>query len=1255
MNAHRLRLAGLGSLCVLVCAVLLCGSSAFAARGHVFAGTFGEPCSSEPCGKGQFKEAGQVVVDDASGDVYVIDRGDDRVEWFSSSGQYLGQFDGSGSFEVGGKVETGVAAGEGGQPGERSTGRFTRPSGITVDNACALHSPMLTEATTPTCHEFDPSAGDVYVLDGTGGQIGEHEVVDKFSATGEYVGQLAGTPSEQFDQLEGVSVDSTGLVWVYRKVEADGEIYSFSDADSNVLSSERSVPRGSFGGYFNAPPSFSVDAHGTFDYFYLSASLREEAFRYTSSGKGIELIDGKSSTEESGVKAATEAAIGNSEVASDNAPIGREPVYASALDPVTHEFYTSSLENYVTRFSEKLGIVEQFGAGHLTKGTEGFGATGANGIGVDPSSGVVFVSDSLADVVDVFSLEPPGEPRIAAQAAVSAVTSGSATFTASIDPEGIASEYRFEFGPTDSYGESVPLPDGVVGSGFEVAEVVNHVQDLTAGTVYHYRVVAHNGDGTVYGEDRTFTTQSLVSELGLADGRVYEMVTPAQKRGALFLGPDNNFGGNALSGQASADGRAIMDLASNPVEEGPEGNALSVAVLSTRGSSGWSSQTIAPPHREATFISFGLGGEYRFFSEDLSRAIVSPYGPFYPLAAGASESTPYLRTDFVSGDPEEHCSTDCFLPLVTAANTQPGAVFGEALPNGACSKPICGPWFIDATPDLSHVVLSSPAQLTSRPTPEGGMYMWSGGRLQLISEPPEGQTGGLRLAGAETGLGVKFGTSFAQGEFGARHAISNDGMRVILKGQEGLYLRDLTSGELVRLDAAQGGSAVSLEPSFMTASTDDSRIFFIDGAGLTAESSAGGRDLYEYDLNAPAGHRLTDLTVDEHAGAAANVKSVLGASNDGSYVYFVAEGALTANATVGECVNHNLLRPEECNIYVRHDGVTQLVAGGWEAELAVKPGPELEENSRVAPGGGWLAFMSSRNLTGYDTRDAASGQPDVEVYLYDANAARLVCASCNPTGARPVGVELGNLAAILVGGSLGESVWTAANVVPWTQMNEGEERYQPRYLSDSGRLFFNSSDALVPQDVNGTEDVYEYEPVAVGSCNASSVTFGPRSDGCVSLVSSGSSAEESAFMDASETGSDAFFLTSSKLGSQDFDNALDVYDAHECSVSVPCYPVPSAVPPVCVTGDACKAAATPQPGIFGPAPSEAFEGVGNVSNTGSDVKSRSVTRARRLAGALRACRKERGKRRRTVCERRARRRFGSAATSRTSAKRKGGR
>ena len=64
--------------------------------------------------------------------------------------------------------------------------------------------------------------------------------------------------------------------------------------------------------------------------------------------------------------------------------------------------------------------------------------------------------------------------------------------------------------------------------------------------------------------------------------------------------------------------------------------------------------------------------------------------------------------------------------------------------------------------------------------------------------------------------------------------------------------------------------------------------------------------------------------------------------------------------------------------------------------------------------------------------------------------------------------------------------WLAANR-PGLDRRRARVRalYQSRYLSDSGRLFFDSSDALVPQDANGTEDVYEYEPAGVGSCTSS--------------------------------------------------------------------------------------------------------------------------------------------------------------------------
>ena len=66
---------------------------------------------------------------------------------------------------------------------------------------------------------------------------------------------------------------------------------------------------------------------------------------------------------------------------------------------------------------------------------------------------------------------------------------------------------------------------------------------------------------------------------------------------------------------------------------------------------------------------------------------------------------------------------------------------------------------------------------------------------------------------------------------------------------------------------------------------------------------------------------------------------------------------------------------------------------------------------------------------------------------------------------------------------------------------------QPRYLTDSGRLYFDSQDSLSPFDTNeGVEDVYEFEPEGVGGCK--------RRAGCVALISAGREGVDSNFLAA---------------------------------------------------------------------------------------------------------------------------------------------
>jgi hypothetical protein len=805
---------------------------------------------------------------------------------------------------------------------------------------------------------------------------------------------------------------------------------------------------------------------------------------------------------------------------------------------------------------------------------------------------------------------------------VADVTAESATLDATVTPHGAPTIYYFQYGTTENYGVSIPLQPGeAIGSGADAVEVSQHLQGLSGDTLYHYRVVAVSelaGRQEEFdGPDMSFITQAHGQASALPDGRQWEMVSPPHKNGALLFVA----GGLRVSGewppQAAADGDAFVDLASQPTDDSAEGFTGYVDVFMTRDSEGWTSQTISPAHNQGD--GQAAGSEFRVFSEDLSRGVVQPQGSFTALSPEASESTPYLRTDYLGGDVNDHCVTGCYQPFVTKGNTVAGAEFGEANEYG-CPYKFCGPEFLAATPDLSHVLIASKVQLTSEQAPNGGAYEWSSnGVLRLVSS--ERLVAGGRQA-SDT-------SEVSEERFGMQ-AISDDGERVILGGgiEGALYLHEMSTGANIRLDEPEGGPGTSVSPQFAGANSDASKIFFIDGGRLTATSSASGTDLYEYDVDKPAGERLTDLSVDANSGEAANVQTVIGESRDDSYVYFAAAGVLAPGASPG------------ANIYVRHDGVTSFVASEWSEEY--------REFSRVSPDGHWLSFMSSSDLTGYDMHDAITGEPDREVYLYDALGKHLICASCDPTKARPVGVQVS-----------GFPVSLAAEVPSWGGKTSDDGHilpYQPRYLSDSGRLFFDSYDALVPQDVDGTEDVYQFEPRGVGSCATAVPSYVEAMGGCLSLISSGTSSDESSLVDASESGGDVFFRTSAKLASQDFDDAMDIYDAHECSVAAPCFPAAPVSPPVCTTGDACKPAPTPQPGLFGPAPSATFSGMGNVSATVpvSSAKPKSLTKAQKLSRALKLCRGKKSRKRRLSCKAAAKKRYAPKA-GKANSKKKGGR
>jgi hypothetical protein len=495
-----------------------------------------------------------------------------------------------------------------------------------------------------------------------------------------------------------------------------------------------------------------------------------------------------------------------------------------------------------------------------------------------------------------------------------------------------------------------------------------------------------------------------------------------------------------------------------------------------------------------------------------------------------------------------------------------------------------------------------------------------------------------------------------------RGAISSDGSRVVFGAGDGseahLYQRDVALATTLQLDERQPGAPGGQgEPEFQAASSDGSRVFFTDDAQLTADATAtqGRPDLYMCEVAESAGHlscALSDLSVDPNAGEAAGVAGGVSAIDaSGGHVYFAARGVLTSApnahgevAVRGSCENS---LEATCNLYEydtsgRQIKLVAVLSGSDAPDWNLDPGGLT---ARSSPDGRWFTFMSRRSLTGYDNRDAHSGQRDEEVYLFDPASGTLSCVSCNPTRARPLGV-LDNRNLLVDHPGTWKETWLAASIPGWTLKRKEFARYQSRYLSNSGREFFNSSDALVPQDTNNVMDVYEFEPPGVGDCTTSSRTYSSTSGGCVSLISSGSSKEESAFLDASESGDEVFVLTASRLTASDVDGSFDVYDAHVCSAGSPCPPPPAPPAPAC-EGDACQTPSTP-PNDATPG-SLTYTGPGNASPPpASPAKPKAKpTRAQLLASALKSCRKKHSKPRRLACEKQARKRYGAKASKGT--------
>lgn len=988
----------------------------------------------------------------------------------------------------------------------------------------------------------DPGNGDVYAL-GEEKPFGTAQIFAYDPATGAPVG----TPFEVATSrnLQGYFTDA--------QIAADsaGDVYVPNVSENEVL---KYGPSGTLlatftdSGALDQPIGVAIDSSGN---LWVADAGNGRIVELDSSGAPVEANGKPVEIESEGVWSIALDAHGD--------------VFALVSNGVDPCGEMSSPCLHLVEYSSEGRQLADVGAGHF--GVRETGATTRfySEVAVNEANGEAYVTDGLKEVV--FAFGPPAAPAIGRELTAEVLTS-EAKLGALVNPGGLATSYRFEYGPTSAYGSSTPFPEGSVGEGLQAKAVWASANGLTPGATYHYRVVATNELGTVHGPDQTFTT--LTAEQAacpneqlragfsgrLPDCRAYELVTPPTKSSAQLDAAQQV----EYSSVAAADGEALTLRAFEPLPGAPNAGEH---YLATREAGGWSAQDTMPLESyDGTSCM-----EYQHvdaYSAQLTREVMRIDAG--SRASGDSneenpESCNPEGRQVVSGEPVGYEN------LLVRDNTTGAYQLVNVTPSGVTPADA---YFQAASADLSHVIFTEVSPLAEGATyGVENLYEWDEGTVRLVSLLPNGT--------AVTGtLAAPVGEPEHEG------VISSDGSHVLFSYDAALYDR-IDGQRTVQIDEAEGGSGASGGGSLQAASAGGAKVFFLDESRLTADSTAaaGEPDLYECALPEGASKcELSDLTV-AAAGEHADVQRVtpLG-DDDSSYVYFVAEGVLASNTReYTDSEGNTVVEGAEAgkqNLYLWNGEKTTFIAAG------VHYSPFGDE--QTSPDGKWLAFESEKSLTGYEIVQPAGGFSVKELFLYNAAAQQLVCASCNPTGEPPI--QGGGVAVSLREGEESEDA------------RRHEERTR-RLLTDAGQAFFQTNEALVPSDTNGKADVYEYE------------------GGHVYLISSGTSSSESNLEDVGENGDDVFFRSDQALVPQDNqERMIVIYDARVDGG----FPEP-AVPPPCTTADACRAAIAPQPSVYGAPASQTFSGAGNLAPP--EVKSKKKVKLKKK----KVCRKAHGKRR----------------------------
>jgi WD40-like Beta Propeller Repeat len=587
------------------------------------------------------------------------------------------------------------------------------------------------------------------------------------------------------------------------------------------------------------------------------------------------------------------------------------------------------------------------------------------------------------------------------------------------------------------------------------------------------------------------------------EGRGYELVsppdfgaqvTPIIGSSAFTSAPNVAPPWNAVA----ADGDGVLWAVGN-ARSGDDSSGMTDVYLSRRGASQWTSAQVSPPGSKVYPTYIGPAAVWA--SADLDHILW--------LVLGATiDPSDHDVSD--PNDPNAYLYTDVY-------RSDPGGLFTR-ITQGSLAPVVAGETtgIVGTSPDGQTVAFTSDRALEPGAASGGGVniYVRRDGVTTLVSKDENDVPLSASLVG---------------------HASSDDGNVVVFASQgNNLYIRDRGLTHTVHIAAPPAQSIW-----FESLSADGRKVHFLSDAPLTADDGDTSYDLFEYDTRTDTLSRLskpdgasgaapgnTDACASPLPGASQCDVSPVAVSRDGSKVYFVSPERLDGTNGSDGAVN----------LYLAQGGTVRFVstldpADPDFADVGALLRP-LSRHVRFTPDASKLLFESRAQLTSYDNAG------HVEIYLHDPVKRSVVCVSCRPDGTPPTGDA---------GLRDGPTIWSSTEPMAPANADENGEH-----------IFFQSSDTIVPQDVNKRSDVYEHEV----------------STGETSLISTGTSANDSLYLGNGVDGRDVFFFTTDTLVPQDRNGSLyKLYDARVGSTPVP---APELSPPC--SGEGCRGPIMPAPG-----------------------------------------------------------------------------